>query len=60
MNIFYYLVGAFITFIGVITFRIIEGSGIYELNPNNLIENGIISLIAGISFFMADYFMKKN
>jgi hypothetical protein len=59
MNIIYYAVGSFVTFIGIIIYRFFAGSGVVVLNNTTIIEYGITALIAGVSFFVADYLMSK-
>lgn len=60
MNLIYYIVGAFTTFIGIIVYRLISNNGIYTLSQASLVDVGIISLVAGGAFFVADYLMSKT
>jgi len=62
MNFLYYLVGAGVTFIGIIVYRIFQNAGSYTLNQASILETVIIALIAGAAFLATDYvmFKKKN
>lgn len=60
MNIIFYLVGSFITFIGVIVYRFFQNNGVFVLNQDSLFETTIISLISGGAFFLADYLMSRK
>jgi hypothetical protein len=59
MNIIYYVLGAVFTFIGQIIYGYFANGGNYTLNQPIVISLFIISTIAGISFFLADYIMHK-
>ena len=60
MNIIFYLVGSFITFIGVVVYRFFQNNGVFVLNQASLFETTIIALIAGAAFFVADYLMSRK
>jgi hypothetical protein len=58
MNFIYYLIGSFFTFIGIIIYKFfIDGAVVID---TNFITNfGLIALIAGAAFFLADWLMQK-
>jgi hypothetical protein len=60
MNLIYYIVGAFTTFIGIIIYRLVSNNGVYTLSQASLMDVGIISLVAGVAFFAADWLMSKT
>lgn len=63
MNIIFYLIGSFFTFLGIIIYNFFDesggGSGTLVLNNEILIEYGILALIAGLAFFVTDYLFKR-
>jgi len=60
MAFIYYLVGAAITFVGTIIYRYVSGNGVYLLNQINVTDTLFMSLVAGVSFFLADFLMSKT
>ena len=60
MAIIYYLVGAAMTFVGTIIYRYVSGNGVYILNQVNVTDTLFMSLVAGVSFFLADFIMSKT
>lgn len=58
MNFVYYLVGAFFTLIGIIVYKYII-NGAVTINTPFITEFGLISLIAGLAFFLADWLLQK-
>jgi hypothetical protein len=59
MNIIYYVLGAAFTFIGQVIYRYFAGGSVLVLDQAAVFQLLIISSIAGISFFIADYIMHK-
>lgn len=59
MNVIYYLLGGFLTLIGIITYRFFQ-NGSYVINQSNLVDLLATAIIAGIAFFVADYLMSKK
>jgi hypothetical protein len=60
MNIIFYLVGSFITFIGIIVYRFFLNNGSFVLNQNSVTDLAVLSLISGFAFFVTDYLMAKK
>ena len=58
MNFVYYLVGAFFTLIGIIIYKYIA-NGAVTISTPFITEFGLIALIAGLSFFLADWILQK-
>lgn len=60
MAFIYYLVGAAVTFVGTIIYRYFSNNGVYVLNQTNVSDTLFMSLVAGVSFFIADFIMSKT
>lgn len=60
MAFIYYLVGAAVTFVGTIVYRYFSSGGSYVLNQITVNDTFFLSLVAGVSFFIADFIMSKT
>jgi hypothetical protein len=59
MQVFYYILGAFLFIVMSIVYSVIKLGGI-SLNVPTLIDYCVSGLIAGVAFFVADYLMAKK
>jgi frataxin-like iron-binding protein CyaY len=59
MNVIYYVLGAIFTFVGQVVYSYFRNGGQVVLNSQSVTQLFIVSAIAGISFFLADYLMSR-
>jgi hypothetical protein len=59
MNIAYYFIGSLFTFVGIVIYSFFTPPAGIILNNELVIKYGIISLIAGLCFFLTDWVMQK-
>jgi hypothetical protein len=59
MNIFYYITGAVLTFVGILIQRFFINNMVLQITTATLFEVGIIAGIAALAFFIADYVMSR-
>jgi len=60
MNILFYVIGSFITFLGIVTYKFISNNASLTLNQANVLDMAITAAIAGVAFFITDYISKKK
>lgn len=59
MNVIYYVLGSIFTFVGQVVYNYFRNGGLVVLDSNTVTQLFVVSAIAGVSFFLADYLMSR-